>query len=89
MKLIDTRREEVSSTIFHRCIDVTSRNAIRKIIEDRLNRFELQPSNDSLEHCVLLSRVRYEIVMERNATPHSMPLDENPSRDIINYRRVV
>ena len=27
--------------------------------------------------------------MERNATPHSNPLDENPSRDIINYRRVV
>lgn len=27
--------------------------------------------------------------MERNATPRSMPLDENPSRDIINYRRIV
>lgn len=64
----DTRRKEYASTIFqpvYRCN--SSRNAIRKIIEDRLNRFELQPSNESAT--LPLSRVRYEIV-DRSATRH-------------------
>lgn len=64
----DTRRKEYASTIFqpvYRCN--SSRNAIRKIIEDRLNRFGLQPSNESAT--LPLSRVRYEIV-DWSATRH-------------------
>ena len=60
-------KKGVSCTIFHRCIDVTSRNAIRKIIEDRLNRFELQPSNDSPCH-VFVTRLSWSATRHRTAT---------------------